>query len=266
MPRFWTFSDLHQNWADNAWDPSRCVPPGGFDALLVAGDVHSPLTAALDWLHARFPGTKVLYTPGNHDHWTDANRDDKFTFADQIAWGRDLAARYGIDLLIDDTVTVDGVRVIGTTLWTDLALGPAPFAHAAKHAQRTMFDYRRIRRRSAGPHKYVRTGDLLAVHRTSLAYVTDRMSQPHDGPTVVMTHHAPSARSLNADVKDLPWCYATALDDLIVTAKPDVWVHGHVHGRFDYRIGDTRIVCNALGNREQASRKVFDPTLVIDLP
>ena len=26
MPRLWIFSDLHQDWADNAWDPSTRAP------------------------------------------------------------------------------------------------------------------------------------------------------------------------------------------------------------------------------------------------
>ena len=38
MSRLWIFSDLHQDRADNAWDPARHAPAGGFDIAVVAGD------------------------------------------------------------------------------------------------------------------------------------------------------------------------------------------------------------------------------------
>ena len=48
MSRLWIFSDLHQDWASNAWDPAAHVPAGGFDVGVVASDVHLPLPQALD--------------------------------------------------------------------------------------------------------------------------------------------------------------------------------------------------------------------------
>ena len=38
--RLWVFSDLHQDWPENTWDPAAHAPPGGFDVAVVAGDVH----------------------------------------------------------------------------------------------------------------------------------------------------------------------------------------------------------------------------------
>ena len=91
MSRFWIFSDLHQDWADNAWDPTAHAP--AFDVAVVAGDVHSPLTKAIDWLGDRLAGAPVIYVPGNHDFWCGADSADRYTLADQLSRGRDLAAR-----------------------------------------------------------------------------------------------------------------------------------------------------------------------------
>ena len=62
----------------------------------------------------------MLYVPGNHDFWWDRG-DDRYTLADQISRGRELAARRGVRLLIDDAATIGGVRFLGSTLFTDLA-------------------------------------------------------------------------------------------------------------------------------------------------
>jgi predicted MPP superfamily phosphohydrolase len=75
MLRLWNFSDLHQGLASNAWNPSACAPD--FDIAVVAGDVHSPLTKAIDWLADRFAGAEVVYVGGNHDFWCD--REDRYT-------------------------------------------------------------------------------------------------------------------------------------------------------------------------------------------
>jgi hypothetical protein len=99
MPRLGIFSDLHQDSADNAWDPSAYVPAGGFDVAVVAGDVHSPLPTALDWLADRLPGVPVVYVPGNHDFWCD-DGVDRYTVDDVVARGRNTASQHGIRLLL----------------------------------------------------------------------------------------------------------------------------------------------------------------------
>ncbi len=262
MSRLWIFSDLHQDWADNAWDPTAHAP--AFDVAVAAGDVHSPLTQAIDWLGDHFAGTPVLYVPGNHCFWWDRG-DDRYTHDDQIARGRDLAVRRGIYLLSDDALTLGNVRYLGSTLWSDLRWGTWSATHGARTAQKGMNDYRRIRRRRSGHHKYVRPSDTVAWHRASRAWLDDKLGLPFAGPTVVVTHHAPHQMSLPSPDFDLAHCYASDLSRLIEDRQPNLWVHGHLHSRSDYRIGATRIVCNARGHIEEDSAKDFDPSFTIDV-
>jgi Icc-related predicted phosphoesterase len=82
---------------------------------------------------------------------------------------------------------------------------------------------------------------------------------------VVVTHHAPSPGSVAPAYAGHPLnpAFASDLDALVAAGRPDLWVHGHVHTSFDYRLGATRVVCNPLGYpRENAS---FDPGLVVEL-
>ena len=261
MSRLWIFFDLHQDWADNAWDPAAHAPD--FDVAVVAGDVHSPLTNAIDWLGDRFAGAPVLYVGGNHDFWHDRG-DDRYTHDDQIARGRDLAARRGVHLLNDDAAVIGGVRFLGSTLWTDLLWGTWSATHGARTAQKGMNDYKRIRRRRSGRHKYVRPVDTVAWHRASRAWLDDTLGVLFAGPSVVVTHHAPHPASLPAPDFDLAHCYASDLSRLIHDRQPDLWVHGHLHSRSDYLVGATRVVCNARGHIEETTG--FDPASAIDVP
>lgn len=262
MSRLWIFSDLHQDWANNAWDPAAHAPAGGFDVAAVAGDLHMPLTMALDWLGDRLPGVPTIYVPGNHDFWS-AGGDGRATYDDLIARGRDAAARHGVHLLLDNAVTLDGVRFLGGTLWTDLRLGTWSLGHALNSSRKGMNDYKRIRRRASGRHKYIRPVDTLALHRATVAFLDAELAAPRAGPTVVVTHHAPHPASLPDAAMDLRWCYASDLGGLIDHGRPDLWVHGHLHDRADYRLGATRIVCNPRGHVEEPSSRTFDPSLVI---
>ena len=262
MSRLWIFSDLHQDWADNAWDPTARAPT--FDVAVVAGDVHSPLTKAIDWLGDRLAGAPVIYVPGNHDFWWDGG-DDRYTLADQISRGRDLAARRGVHLLIDDTVTLGGVRFLGATLWTDLRLGTG--RRRTPHARRArwMNDYRRIRRRSSGKHKYVRPSDTLgaasgepSVARRPARAAARRADGRRDASC------AASVFAADAGVRPRT-LLSRAICPLIEAGQPELWVHGHVHNRVDYRIGATRIVCNPRGHVEESSSRTFDPSIVIQV-
>ena len=231
MSRLWIFSGLHQDWADNAWDPATHAP--AFDVAIVAGDAHSPLTKAIDWLGDRFAGARVIYVSGNHDYYWDGG-DDRYTHADQIARGRDMAARRGIYLLSDDSLALTGVGFLGSTLWSDMRLGTWSANQAARSARLGMRDYKRIRRRRSGRHKYVRPADTAAMHHASRAWLDDQLGLPFAGPTVVVTHHAPHLTSLPGGF-DLAHCYASDLSRLIQDRQPDLWVHGHLHSRSDYQ-------------------------------
>jgi Icc-related predicted phosphoesterase len=77
-----------------------------------------------------------------------------------------------------------------------------------------------------------------------------------------MTHFAPSRWSIpEAEREDLiNGYYASDLEPLIEETKPAVWVHGHLDEASDYRIGETRVVCNPAGyeGRQHKPRLTFD--------
>ena len=45
--------------------------------------------------------------------------------------------------------------------------------------------------------------------------------------------------------------------------EPALWVHGHMHDSFDYRLGRTRVVCNPRGYFPHQLNPDFRPLLVV---
>ena len=45
--------------------------------------------------------------------------------------------------------------------------------------------------------------------------------------------------------------FLCAVDDVILDLQPKLWVHGHTHVPCDYRLWDTRVVCNPKGYPEE---------------
>ena len=182
--------------------------------------MNSPLTKAIDWLGDRISGVPRIHVPGNRCFWWDG--DDRYARADQIALGRDLAARRDIHPSSDDAITLHGVKFLGSTLWTDLRLATGSPSHAARTARLGMRDYKRIRRPRSRRQKYVRPANTAAMHQAGRTWLDDRLGLPHDGPTVVAMHHAPRPRSLPTEGFDLAHCYASDLSRLIHDSQPDL--------------------------------------------
>lgn len=69
-------------------------------------------------------------------------------------------------------------------------------------------------------------------------------------PVVVVSHHAPSYKSIGAKFSGSSLNPAFASDlEYMFAIYPHLkyWVHGHMHDEFDYKIGDSRVLCNPHG-------------------
>ncbi|WP_158219436.1 MULTISPECIES: phosphoesterase [unclassified Achromobacter] len=184
-----------------------------------------------------------------------------------------------VHLLENNAVILDGVRFLGATLWTDFCLfGAARQELAMQSAQTGMNDYvqivaseARIRRvnEMTGLGRYVgdplTTRATLAMHEKSRAFLEDALAAGQGDKTVVVTHHAPSAKSLrHGDPRGLlDAAYASHLDHLVDRAA--LWIHGHTHFPVDYRIGAGRVVSNPRGYARYETIARFDPGFVIEV-
>ena len=105
------------------------------------------------------------------------------------------------------------------------------------------------------------------LHGASRAFI-EREVGKSGLPTVVVTHHAPSERSVNSRYASGPYsaldrAYYSDLDDLVAISNAALWIHGHVHTNFDYEIGNTRVLCNPRGY--PGENPDWNPAMVIEV-
>lgn len=257
------------------------VPTGArFDVAVLAGDIHSPGTEAVHWAMTS-PALRdrpVVLVAGNHELYRAPDA------IGEVGKMFHAAVNSHVHVLNRTSVVLHGVRFIGCTLWTDCQLPvdvdgrrQTNIERALHTANVLMADYQVIRVRSPAVSptrtrqvtRLFRAEDALALHWVDRDWLLREMRTPFDGPTVVITHHAPAAGSLAARyagdrlspafVSDLPREFFDV---------PCLWIHGHTHHSADYLARRCRIVSNPRGYRirgvgfENAS---FDPGLVLEV-
>lgn len=258
MSKFLIWSDIHEEFED--FDLSA-PSPEGVDALLVAGDIWTKGRSVkkLERI-AAWAGVPVIATAGNHDYY-----GDNIMKSDQRMARQAEESAYDIRFLNPGTTQVNDVRIIGATLWTDYRLRcPTGDNWIVRNAcQTVMNDHKRIRW-GFGSFRPVSADDLAGIHLQHKTYIAGKLAEPHDGPTLVMTHHAPSGQSVKyRSTEELhDHAYASNLDDMILDTQPDYWIHGHTHNPESYHIGVTKVLANPKGypgdNPDFNKMKVFD--------
>lgn len=173
--------------------------------------------------------------------------------------------------MLDNTEIVVGrVRFLGTTLWTDSKLfgdGEARDAAMAQ-AQNPMRDFSRIRVSEVDDRMFS-PDDAAVQFERDAAWLDAALDTKHHGPTVVITHHAPSRHSVHPRFARslLTASFVSDAQRLFCGARAKLWIHGHTHDSFDYVVSGTRVVCNPRGYAKDAVNENprFDPHLVIEL-
>ena len=163
------------------------------------------------------------------------------------------------------------VRFLGCTLWSDHRLyrDAEERERGLNMAKEVLYDFSRI---SMGPddNRNFSPEAAAGICVRSLAWLEEQFALAWDGPTVVVTHFAPSRMSIHPRFADSPInaCFISDLSEQIARWQPDLWFHGHTHNSFDYHLGKTRVVCNPRGYAPAGNieNPEFDPQLVIELP
>jgi predicted phosphodiesterase len=235
-------------------------PRNDADVVILAGDIARPPESAAWALGFDKP---VLYVLGNHEFYGGSIDGT----ADEL---RRLCAGSHVHVLDDDEIVIDGVRFLGSTLWTDFMLfgdGDARGA-AMAGARHFMRDFSRIRTGSAMSTLFT-PEDSAVLFEHHADWLDRRLAAAHGGPTVVITHHAPSRRSIDPKYAEslLNACFVSNADYLVSGTRAQLWIHGHTHDSFNYMLHGTRVVCNPRGYLKAGANENprFDSDFIIEV-
>lgn len=264
--RILVVSDLHLEFPHSRYEP----PIAGYDVVVLAGDIHGSVAAAVSWADKLFPaGIPIIYVPGNHEYY--GRVIGEYGLSMHLASSR-------VHILDHGSVVIKDHVFIGATLWTDFRLD-CPTTKASRCApmlpcgcrmnetiaSQNVNDFRLIADRSATRGRF---DTEAAAKRFALdkKFIEDKLNSHNEQRCIVVTHHLPSAKSISAKHTNSPvnCAFASDIDDLV--ARANMWIHGHTHDSQEYRIGGCRVVCNPAGYPRNLRRENprFNAGLVID--
>jgi predicted phosphodiesterase len=197
----------------------------------------------------------VIYVAGNHEHY---HGDFKTTLE---GLKRKFAYLENVHILDKEVFKLDGVTFVGSTLWTDMNKEDPLTLY---HIKSMMNDFRVVANsnrvvsfKDQDNKFHTRVAkfcpeDAVEENKKSLDYIKFVVSEAKEGEKIVVVgHHTPSQQSCHPKYADDPLMnggYHNSYEDFIMDHPQIVlWTHGHTHERYDYMIGNTRIVCNPRG-------------------
>ena len=235
-------ADLHLDiWRHAARDPFSSALPalGAVEALVVAGDLaNDPLRnwpKALARLSMLMDPRRIYILPGNHDYYHFRLDGDErlrgMVEAAGMNWAQKAVFEFG------------NVRFLCVTLWTDFLLTGDEVA-AKNMASRAMNDYHLIKQNE--PSDRLLPHHTAEIHADHLAWLKREMELPHEGRTVIVTHHGPSP-SASGPIDQITPAFVSNLDAWILNTEPDLWLFGHTHRHLSGQVGRTPVVNISLG-------------------
>lgn len=261
------FSDLHLEWdvssvkrasVADLWQPVAHADDAK-TVLIIAGDIWNgtrPLAfAGRNWLKilsSRFKA--VVMVLGNHDYWGSNLHTLPAKWRAQIK--KDALANVHLLELADGvehgSVVIDGIRLLGGTLWTDMnrkdPLVVTKFDFEVGMDGRPVYNDRNYIRATSIYHGLT-AKHWLARHHETCHRLRDALTVGVE-PVLLITHHAPCLVSTPPRGSDIlsSYLYGSDLSDLILDhPRVKQVIHGHIHAKKDYLMGDVRIQCNPRG-------------------
>jgi len=255
------FSDIHLEFGN--FTPSKAAIEA--DIVILAGDIGNK-HYGLRWAAEIFLN-QIVYVMGNHEAYGE-RRDITISCLRKEAKKPEYNGR--VHFLNNDQVIIDGIRFLGTTLWTDFCLfGAATQLKAMDFAGRRMNDYFNIQRSAkidAEQYQNLLTPrDTLHSHKSSIAWLDERLLDDFNGATVVVSHHAPSNKSLPIKHQEdlILAAYASNLDHLV--KQSTLWCHGHIHASLNYKIENSTVLCNPRGYVNEDINNNFKDDFLIEI-
>jgi predicted phosphodiesterase len=235
------------------------IPKQESDLIVLAGDIDVG-THGIEWAEelSRFHKKPVIYIAGNHEYY----KRDYLKLTQSF---RDYADQHDKLIYLEkDEVIIDGVRVLGATLWTNYCheLGVIERNRNMDVLNDALDDHRLIQYKGG----FFTTQSAYTENQKAEKWLRQKLDEPFDGKTVVITHHSPSTKCGHREfgLNKFSSGFVSNLDNLV--KKADFWFYGHTHCNEDMMIGKCRIISNQKGYpREKTAGEPYRLELLIEI-
>lgn len=249
------FGDLHLEFTDH--QPS-VIESIGEDLVVLAGDI-STGTLGIEWAKSAFLGRPVVYVLGNHEFFGQ-------DWHALVPEARKACEGSNVHMLENDQIEIEGLRVLGCSLWTDFHCFGEAYAKAAEQAASDlMVDYKAIRN-SRNADGMLLPKDTYLRCRASHDWLEAEIGRS-DQPTLVVTHHTPSLATEHPSFRgEITGAAFYNRFDHLIRSPVRAWIHGHTHYSCEARVNGIPVVTNQSGYpREYRGTFAWDRVLQIDL-
>ncbi len=244
-------SDLHQEFRPYEMQP---LAEDRESILVLAGDINVGTDACDFIIEQSTEFSHVIYLLGNHEFYNN----DLDQVADDVR--EELFGIENVSFLDNQSVVVGDVRFIGSTLWTDMD-NESPTS--MWRIEQSLNDYHLIRRYG----RRITAPTTINLFKQNMEYLETELSRPHDGPTVVVTHHLPSYKSVHPVFMNsgINGAFASNCESLMYDHDIAYWFYGHTHQTMAYSVNGCKVRMNPFGYGGVEENLHFDPTFRVEL-
>ena len=246
-------SDLHLDVGNFKVDPIEA------DLCIIAGDVCEVAAGSpIEWAKRNIPNMPVYFIPGNHDFYGGR-------IGNVLNRWRKQVKNSNVHLLYNEVANFGSINIIGSPLWSGLNwVDPIQYAHLIRILKFRIADFSCIYT-SGGAGWEV--SHMLYEFKVAVEFLERELAKQDDKFKLVVTHWAPSKQSISSQFEgeELNPYFINDLPDLV--KKSNLWIHGHTHDPFDYRLGNDpnkgRVICHPRGYpSEFKKREKYKPKII----
>ena len=236
-------SDIHCN-INSGQSTNFYFAPDDF--VICCGDISGDRLTSEKWINENIKQGIVI--GGNHLGYAHSTYDKEESLNLSIKY---LQSKFSspVYFLENQCIIIDNICFIGCILFTDFNLYGNPDG-CRFIAQKYLNDFRNVKLYEKGKLRTISTEDQLAFHKKSINFIEKTCQKHKDKKVVIITHHAPSLKSISEEYKNdlLSAVFASNLEYLFERySNIKLWCHGHIHSSVDYKLGNARIIANPLG-------------------
>ncbi len=243
-------SDLHTEFKKNNFS----APKTDAECIILAGDIAigvNNILLANKW--QKELNIPIVVINGNHEyyhnisHYIDAERLN-LNFLEAMHLKQSALCGKNVHFLENKTVIINGVRILGCTLWTNFRTNKSLTREQEMvETQNFLSDYRVVYYDSSS---MLTPDHVLKIHEKSRSWLSAELKKDFNGKTVVITHHAPSPDCIPPKfLGDKNGGFCNKMEGFMKRHNKaiDLYCYGHTHFNIDETIEGVRCVSNQCG-------------------